>query len=96
MHAIFRAGLISNLYMLTPPADVLTGGVWDTLRDIQSPELKRLVDTLPATLLQSRANSTATKYLGAFQRWRRWTESHEGVTCFPVSEAHFVLYLQHL
>ena len=76
-------------------SDVLTGDIWDTLNSIESPELRQLVDGLRTTLFQSRANSTVTKYLGAFQRWRKWIESH-GVSCFPVSEAHFVLYLQHL
>ena len=85
-----------NLHVIAPSTDVLTyGDIWDTLRDIESPKLKQLVEGLHTTLFQSRANSTVTKYLGAFQRWRKWIESH-GMCCFPVKEAYFVLYLQHI
>ena len=44
----------------------------------------------------SRADSTATKYLYAFQRWKRWAEPRDEVAVFPVGEIHFALYLQHL
>ena len=47
-------------------------------------------------MLRSRADSTTTKYLYAFQRWKRWAEPRDEVTVFPVGEVHFALYLQHL
>ena len=46
--------------------------------------------------MRSRADSTTTKYLYAFQRWKRWAEPRDEVTVFSVGEVHFALYLQHL
>ena len=74
----------------------LTSGVWKELADIRNPELRHLADSLPDTVLRSRADSTTTKYLYAFQRWKRWAEPRDEVTVFPVGEVHFALYLQHL
>eukprot|EP00731_Ephydatia_muelleri_P004369 Em0002g545a len=56
----------------------------------------RLAQTLPATVLRSRADSTTKKYLGAFQRWKIWADARQGVPSFPVPELHLVLYMQHL
>ena len=71
-------------------------GVWRTLNQLQDPELKRLASTLPDTVMRSRADSTATKYLYAFRRWKEWAEQRREVTVYPVQEVHFALYLQHL
>ena len=60
------------------------------------PELRRLAESLPKTALRSRADSTTTKYLYAFQRWKKWALLRKEVTVFPVGEVHFALYLQHL
>ena len=45
----------------------MLGGLED-LKDLEDPELKELADKLPDTILQSRADSTVKKYLGAFKR----------------------------
>ena len=71
-------------------------GVWQTLSGLQDPELKRLADSLSDTVLHSRADSTVTKYLYAFQRWREWAGPRREAAVFPVQEVHFALYLQHL
>ena len=71
-------------------------GIWQTLGGLQDPELKRLATSLSDTVLHSRAGSTATKYLYAFQRWREWAGPHREVAVFPVQKVHFALYLQHL
>ena len=74
----------------------MAGGVWAELEALKDPELQRLVASLPATVLHSRADSTVGKYGRAFQRWKSWAESHGEVTVFPVNEVHLALYLQHL
>ncbi|KAL5506358.1 hypothetical protein EMCRGX_G007980 [Ephydatia muelleri] len=71
------------------PAEPLLG-------NLEDPELMRLAQTLPATVLRSRADSTTKKYLGAFQRWKIWADARQGVPSFPVPELHLVLYMQHL
>ena len=48
--------------------DVMGAGVWPLLKDLEDPELRRLAQSLPATVLRSRADSTTKKYLGAYQR----------------------------
>ena len=76
--------------------DVMSAGVWPLLKDLEDPELRRLAQSLPATVLRSRADSTSKKYLGAYQRWKTWAEArHEG-PAFPVQAVHLALYLQHL
>ena len=77
-------------------ADVLTEGVWKAVAELQDPELKRLAAVLPDTVLRSCADSTSKKYINAFQRWRARAELHDEVTVYPVVEAPFALYLQHV
>lgn len=77
-------------------ADTMTGGVWSELARLQDPELRRLAEVLPSTVLSSRAESTVAKYGYAFQRWKAWAECRKEVSVFPISEVHFALYLQHL
>ena len=76
--------------------DVFASGVWPLLSHLEDPELRRLAKSLPATVLRSRADNTTKKYLGAFQRWRIWTDARQGVPSFPVQELHLVLYMQRL
>ena len=87
---------MSTYAQFSPCTEVLTGGIWESLHAVQDSELKRLAETLPDTLLQSRASSTTAKYSRAFQRWKEWTTQHAEVKVFPVDELHFCLYLQHL
>ena len=47
-------------------ADVMTEGEWKTLADLEDPEVQKLIATLPGTVMQSRADSTARKYMQAF------------------------------
>ena len=75
---------------------VFTSGAWPLLSNLEDPELQRLAQALPATVLKSRADSTTKKYLGAYQRWKTWADARQGVPSFPVQELHLVLYMQHL
>ena len=63
--------------------DVMGAGVWPLLKDLEDPELQRLAQSLPATVLRSRADSTTKKYLGAYQRWKTWAEARREVPAFP-------------
>ena len=76
--------------------EIMTGGVWSELARLQDPELCRLAEVLPSTVLSSRAESTVAKYGYAFQQWKAWAECRKEVLVFPISEVHFALYLQHL
>ena len=78
------------------PTDICSAGVWLLLSNLEDPELQRLAAGLPAIVLSSRANRTTRKYLGAFQRWKRWADARQGVPGFPVQETHLALYLTHL
>ena len=66
--------------------DVFASGVWPLLSNLENPELRRLAKALPATVLRSRADSTTKKYLGAYQRWKVWADTRQGVPSFPVQE----------
>ena len=61
----------------------------------EDPELRRLADLLPQTVLKSRASSTTGKYLGAFKRWKQWASEHS-INAFPTEEKYLALYLQHI
>ena len=74
---------------------MLQWGEWSLLGELDDPELIRLANQLPGTLLQSRAGSSAKKYVGAFKRWKSWASSHRLPT-FPAQARYVALYLQHL
>ena len=75
--------------------DVKAHGSWRLLDELDDLELRTLASKLPATILHSRANSTVTKYLRAFKRWKAWTIS-KGLESIPAKPHLFALYLQHL
>ena len=77
-------------------ADILSKGIWQTVGELQDPELKRLAAYLPQTVMSSRADSTVTKYLHAFRRWKEWADTQAEISVFPIQVAHFALYLQHV
>ena len=76
--------------------EVFSRGVWTVLDTLKDPELQRLAHALPRTVLASRADSTTTKYLYSFRRWKLWAEAKEGINVFPAQDMQFALYLQHL
>ena len=82
--------VVSNL------VDFLSGMTWQAIRDLEDPELKRLAEALLDTVLRARAETTTKKYTSAYIRWRRWAAQFQGVHSYPVSVAHFILYLQHV
>ena len=88
-----QPGLCFHLFFNT---GVFSAGAWPLLGNLEDPELRRLAQSLPATVLRSRADSTTKKYLGAFRRWKTWAEARQGVPTFLIQELHLVLYMQHL
>ena len=76
--------------------EVFSCGTWVQLKSLKDPELRRLAQALPRTVLAGRADSTTRKYLYAFGRWKEWAESRKEVEIFPVHDLHFALYLQYL
>ena len=86
---------LKNWLCFLATVDVLKSGPWQCFNELEDPDLKRLAETLPETVLQCRATSTTKKYLGAFRRWKQWAIDHH-LNPFPVTEHHLVLYLQHL
>ena len=81
--------------LLLPPIEIFRQGTWDLLRDLEDPELKKLAEKLPDTILHSRADSTVRKYLGAFKRWKTWATERQ-ISTIPVKDYHLALYLQFL
>ena len=51
--------------------EVLITELWQDIRVVQDPELIRLADAFPQTVLKARADSTTRKYLGAYKRWAK-------------------------
>ena len=47
--------------------DISGSDTWRKLEEVQDPELRRLAESLPETVLHSRADSTTAKYLYAYQ-----------------------------
>ena len=82
-------------YKCVPPliADVFKQGIWPEVGD---PELKVLAQSLPTTVLRSKAPATAKKYAGAFSRWRSWASSKTEIVPFPAKPFHVALYLNYL
>ena len=70
-------------------------GTWNVLKELEDPYLKELAEKLPDTILHSRADSTVTKYLGAFKRWKTWASQYS-MTALPAKDYQVALYLQHL
>ena len=77
------------------PLDIMSTGVWSTLKELKDMDLQRLAEALPSSVLHCKANTTTKKYLGAFRRWKIWATEHN-LQVFPVEGVHIALYLQHL
>lgn len=84
-----------NTYYFSLTAEVFKSGVWATLKELDNPELIKLAQKLPATVLRSRAQSSTKKYIGGFRRWKSWAQEHK-LAVFPVEGTNLALYLQHL
>ena len=91
-----NGALLTSCFHLFFNTGVFSAGAWPLLGNLEDPELRRLAQSLPTTVLRSRADSTTKKYLGAFRRWKTWAEARQGVPSFPIQELHLVLYMQHL
>ena len=85
--------LVHNLFPFSP--DLQAADLWKEINGVGDPELKRLAEHLPDTLLKARAESTTKKYIAAYGRWRSWAARNH-TSSFPVSIPMFALYLQDL
>ena len=83
------------MYVLMILTEIRPHGVWPLFEQLEDPELQELARHLPSTVLHSKANATAKKYLGAIRRWKQWASSHK-LKPFPVASNRLALYLQHL
>ena len=75
--------------------EITAVGTWKDLNALKNPNLWKLAAKLPDTIVQSRADSTVGKYLGAFPRWEAWA-TKQGFESLPARDYQLVLYLQHL
>ena len=73
-------------------SDVWAQGTWKLLEELEDPELRSLACMLPTTILRSRADSTVTKYLRSFRRWKTWA-SAKNLEPIPAKPHHFALCL---
>ena len=88
---------ICSVSFLFFESDVFKQPVWDSLSEVDDPELKELAVFLPSVVLQSRAPSTVKKYSGAFSCWKLWASRKSGsIQIFPVKPLHLALYLAFL
>ena len=65
---------------------------WSASIPSLSTEMKELANQLPEVLSNSRADSTVTKYQGAWARWAEWADE-QGVPSLPADPFHIALYL---
>ena len=79
-----------------PTLRCFNSGIWHTFKEFQHRSLKQLAESLQATVLVSRAQSTTNKYLLAYQMWVKRVQLYEEITPFPAQPSHIALYLQHL
>ncbi|CAH3103488.1 unnamed protein product [Porites lobata] len=71
-------------------------GVWKEARKLSDPELSIEVPHLLDLVLASNAPSTTSKYSYGWARWRRWTQSKQGVSFMPAHPLCIALYLLEL
>ena len=56
-----------------------------------------LYNNLHNTIINSRAKSTVSKYVGSFKRYMSWAENYKEIdSVLSSSELHIALYLQYL
>ena len=88
--------IVCSLFVMNfASLDVFVQGNWKFLQEIDDPELKELAGKLLNTILRSRTDSTVTKYLRAYKRWKTWSSPYK-LQPLPAKAHQFVLYLQHL
>lgn len=67
------------------------------MSNLEDPELRRLAEALPDTILRGKADNTTKKYLSAFiDDGNNELRQGRRVPSFPAQETHVVLYLQPL
>ena len=69
--------------------------MWTTLKELEDPELRWLAECLPTSVLNTKAESTMKKYLGACRHWKAWASNHS-LEVLPATEHHVAFYLQHV
>ncbi|VDH97547.1 Hypothetical predicted protein [Mytilus galloprovincialis] len=93
VNSIFAQGDLKGTVL----AKIFTTGFWKHSHIISHPQLKTLFQKLSSTVLDSRAKTTVSKYIGYFKRFVLWTRKYSEITSIlPCNELHVSLYLQHL
>lgn len=87
---------VTRVALYISPVDVLQSGIWGDLHGVTAPYLKGLVGELQDAVLSSKAASTTKKYMGAFNRWKRWASQFPEIKPFPASPLHISLYIADL
>ena len=83
-------------YIFIRFAAVFNIGRWENINRAVLPDSSSgLVEKLPETCLNSKADTTRRCYKNFFNRWSKWCVSHN-IISIPASELHVSLYLIHL
>ncbi|CAC5395037.1 unnamed protein product [Mytilus coruscus] len=83
-----RYALIQNIF---------STGFWSQLSSVKHTELRLLFSNLNATVLDSRAKTTVTKYIGGFKHFLKWTQKYKEITSvLSCNKLYVGLYLQRL
>ena len=82
---------MNSLFKEAPPKGGIQKGTRLETGPAKQGTLRKIdASKLPATILNSHANSTVTKYLCAFQRWKTWAGS-KGLETVPAKPDFFAL-----
>ena len=69
---------------------------WKRTKETDNLHLKELIDELPSTLLQAKADNTLKCYSLSWQKWKKWSLEKLGKCELPGNPMHVAFYLQDL
>ena len=75
-------------------SDIFASEAWSQLKNLETAYLQELARTLPETVLQSKADSTAKCYNAGWQRWLKWSVENFGKTVTRQSYARCVVFTE--
>ena len=65
-------------------------------RNVKHQDLRHLVDTLPLTLMKSKAKNTTDTYLRGLGIWKEWITNFKEIEFLPANSLHVALCIQSL
>ena len=74
--------------------DVLHCCIEKKYRNVKHQDLRHLVDTLPLTLMKSKAKSTTDTYLRGLGIWKEWITNFKEIEFLPANSLHVALCIQ--